>query len=44
MAVFRRHRRGHSTGSLFLRVARERSYTKVKKGENELKLESIITD
>lgn len=44
MAVFRRHRRGHSTGGLFLRVARERSYNKVKKGENELKLERIITN
>lgn len=44
MAVFRRHRRGHSTGGLSLRVARERSYTAVKQGENELKLERIITN
>lgn len=39
-----RHRRGRFTGGLFLRVARERSYTQVKKGENELKLERIITN
>ena len=44
MAVFRRHRRGHSTGGLFPRVARERLYNKVKKGENELKLERIINN